>query len=62
MRTGLRYGLGKHVDAVAPEKVMEYLKVNRRRMNVYSWVPRAKNTTKGPLWFRNRLDIHHSRD
>ena len=27
LRTGLRYGLGKHVGAVAPEKVVKYLKV-----------------------------------
>ena len=36
VRTGLRYGLGKHVDAVAPEKVVEYLKVNCRLSNNYS--------------------------
>lgn len=26
---GLRYGLGKHADAVAPEKIIQYLKVPR---------------------------------
>ena len=26
---GLRYGLGKYADAVAPEKIIQYLKVPR---------------------------------
>ncbi len=62
IRTALRYGLGKHVDAVAPEKMMEYLKVNRRLINIHSWIPRVDNATKAPLWFLNRLDIHRFPD
>ena len=60
--TALRYGIGKHVDTVAPEKVTEYLKVSRRLINIFSWVFGADNTTKDRLWFLNFLAIPRYRD